>query len=96
MNCRVCDSTDLDLAIDLGMHPWANHFLKPEELGSEPRYPLRVVFCHACHAAQLDYTVKKEVMFSDHTYLSGITRSLGEHFGGSPRRSTAGSRAIVA
>src|SRR5271165_4649208 len=81
MNCRICDSTDLDLAIDLGMHPWANQFLRAAELGSEPRYPLRVVFCHACHAAQLDYTVKKEVMFSDHTYLSGITRSLGEHFG---------------
>lgn len=81
MSCRICDSTDLDLAVDLGIHPWANHFLHAEELGSEPRYPLRVVFCHACHAAQLDYTVKKEVMFSDHTYLSGITRSLGEHFG---------------
>jgi SAM-dependent methyltransferase len=30
--------------------------------------------------AQLDYTVKKEVMFSDHTYLSGVTRSLHDHF----------------
>jgi SAM-dependent methyltransferase len=29
---------------------------------------------------QLDYTVKKEVMFGDHTYLSGVTRSLDQHF----------------
>src|SRR5208337_2578820 len=31
--------------------------------------------------AQLDFTVKKEIMFGDHTYLSGVTKSLGEHFG---------------
>jgi SAM-dependent methyltransferase len=80
MICRVCDSGHLELAIDLGLHPWANHFLKPEEVGSEPRYPLRVVFCHGCHTAQLDHTVAKEVMFSDHTYLSGITQTLSDHF----------------
>src|SRR5579872_6811059 len=80
MNCRVCDSTELELAIDLGSQPWCNHFLKPEEVGKEPFYPLRVVFCHHCHAAQLDYTVKKEIMFGDHTYLSGVTKSLSEHF----------------
>jgi SAM-dependent methyltransferase len=28
----------------------------------------------------LDYTVKKEIMFGDHTYLSGVTKSLSEHF----------------
>jgi SAM-dependent methyltransferase len=80
MQCRVCDSTNLELAIDLGSQPWCNHFLKQEEIGKEPFYPLRVVYCHDCHTAQLDYTVKKEIMFGDHTYLSGITRSLSEHF----------------
>jgi len=66
--------------IDLGDQPWCNNFLKPEEIGKEPFYPLRVVYCRRCGAAQLDYTVKKEVMFGDHTYLSGVTKSLGEHF----------------
>jgi hypothetical protein len=80
MICRVCDSTDLELAIDLGDHPWCNHFLRPEEVGREPVYPLRVVYCHHCGTAQLDYTVRKEVMFGDHTYLSGVTQSLSEHF----------------
>lgn len=80
MNCRVCDSKRLDLAIDLGLQPWANHFLKKNEVGKEPLYPLRVVYCHDCKTAQLDYTVKKEVMFGDHTYLSGVTKTLKEHF----------------
>jgi SAM-dependent methyltransferase len=82
MNCRVCDSTRLELAIDLGQQPWCNNFLKKEEIGREPSYPLRVVYCHDCATAQLDFTVKKEIMFGDHTYLSGVTRSLSEHFRG--------------
>lgn len=80
MICRVCDSTDLELAIDLGEHPWCNHFLSREEVGREPYYPLRVVYCHRCATAQLDHTVKKEIMFGNHTYLSGVTRSLSDHF----------------
>lgn len=80
MICRVCDGTDLEPVIDLGDQPWCNHFLRAEEVGKEPYYPLRVVFCRSCSTAQLDYTVTKEVMFGDHTYLSGVTRSLGEHF----------------
>jgi SAM-dependent methyltransferase len=82
MNCRVCDSTNLQLAIDLGSQPWCNHFLKPEEIGKEPFYPLRVLYCHNCATVQLDYTVKKEIMFGNHTYLSGVTKSLSEHFKG--------------
>ncbi len=80
MKCRVCDSTDLEPTIDLGDQPWCNHFLKPEEVGREPVYPLRVVYCHQCSTAQLDYTVRKEIMFGDHTYLSGVTKSLSAHF----------------
>jgi len=80
MNCRVCNSTDLEPAIDLGRQPWCNHFLKKEEIGHEPFYPLRVFYCHKCATAQLDYTVPKETMFGNHTYLSGMTKSLSEHF----------------
>lgn len=80
MICRVCDSTHLEPVIDLGEQPWCNNFLKKEDVGKEPFYPLRVLFCHDCHTSQLDFTVKKEVMFGDHTYLSGVTKSLSEHF----------------
>ena len=78
--CRICDSTNLTSCIDLGEQPWCNNFLEEKDIGSEPIYPLRVVFCNDCKTAQLDYTVKKEIMFGDHTYLSGITKSLSNHF----------------
>lgn len=80
MICRVCDSVNLEPVIDLGNQPWCNHFLRREEVGQEPFYPLRVVYCHDCCTSQLDYTVKKEVMFANHTYLSGVTKSLSDHF----------------
>ncbi len=80
MKCRVCDSENLELAIDLGEQPWGNNFLTKEEVGRELFYPLRVVFCHGCSTVQLDYTVRKEVMFGDHTYLSGTTKTLDQHF----------------
>ena len=80
MICRVCDSTNLELVVDLGEQPWCNNFLKKDEVGKEPYYPLHLLYCNDCHTSQLDFTVKKEIMFGDHTYLSGITKSLSEHF----------------
>jgi SAM-dependent methyltransferase len=78
--CRVCDSLKLEPAINLGFQPWCNNFLKKDDVGEEEFYPLRVVFCTDCSTPQLDYTVPKEIMFSEHTYLSSITKTLGDHF----------------
>jgi SAM-dependent methyltransferase len=80
IDCRICASQELELVIDLGLQPWGNHFLRASEIGAEPKYPLRLVYCHKCGTAQLDVTVRKEVMFGDHTYLSGVTESQSEHF----------------
>ncbi|NGX41205.1 MAG: Ubiquinone biosynthesis O-methyltransferase [Candidatus Anoxychlamydiales bacterium] len=82
MKCRVCDSKDFKLVVDLKEQPVGLHFITKDQIGSEPFYPLRVLYCTRCQTSQLDYTVKKEVMYSDHTYLSGITKSLKLHFDG--------------
>lgn len=79
-NCRICSSKDLELVLDLGNQPWCNNFLTKSELGKEKYYPLALIFCNKCSLVQLNYTVKKEIMFSDHTYLSGVTNSLSAHF----------------
>lgn len=80
MQCRVCDGSDVVTVINLGDQPWGNNFLTPEQAGREPNYPLQVVLCQECRTAQLDYTVPKETMFSEHTYVSGTTASLRAHF----------------
>lgn len=80
MKCRICNSSNLELVFDLGLHPWCNNFLTKEDVGKEPYYPLRLLFCTDCSLSQLDFTVNKEIMFGDHTYLSGVTKTLSNHF----------------
>jgi len=80
MECRVCGKTDFNLVIDLKDQPLGNIFLSKEEVGAEPLYPLRLIYCNHCQTSQLDYTVKKEVVYTDHTYLSGTTGMLKDHF----------------
>ncbi len=80
MECRVCLGNDFAHVVDLGYQPWGNNFLQFDQIGKEDKYPLNVVFCNKCHTLQLDYTVKKEIMFSNHTYLSGVTNSMHTHF----------------
>ena len=80
MQCRSCNKENLEIILDLGKHAWCNNFISKSNTGKEPLYPLRMVFCHDCELVQLDYTVKKEVMFSDHSYVSGTTKTLCNHF----------------
>ena len=80
MNCRSCSSENLELILDLGEQPWCNDFLTREQLGKENLYPLRLNHCSNCELLQLDHTVPKETMFGDHCYLSGMTKTLVNHF----------------
>ena len=80
MKCRSCNSKELEVILDLGKQPWCNDFLTAEEIGHENIYPLRLNYCKECELLQLDYTVPKETMFSDHCYLSGMTQTLIDHF----------------
>ena len=80
MKCRICGSKNLSEVLNLGKQPWCNNFLKKSELGKEKKYPLVLMYCNTCSLVQLNHTVKKEIMFADHTYLSGITKTLSDHF----------------
>jgi hypothetical protein len=73
-------TTDYEIVLDLGEQPWGNNFLTEGEVGKEPFYPLKLVYCNQSELLQLSYFVPKEVMFSNHTYLSGMTKSLQSHF----------------
>jgi len=79
-NCRSCGGKNLSLVVDLGEHAWCNDFLTPDRVGKEETYPLTMVKCKDCELAQLTYTVPKERMFLDHTYVSGTTETLRAHF----------------
>jgi len=78
--CRGCFSEEIETVIDLGVQPWGNDFRHKDFKGVIPTYPLAIDFCHRCALLSLNYTVPKEVMFSDHTYLSGVTKTLTDYF----------------
>ena len=80
MNCRSCNGEKLSVILDLGNQPWCNDFLTEKRLGKENKYPLRLNYCEDCELLQLDHTVPKETMFADHCYLSGMTKTLIDHF----------------
>lgn len=79
-NCRVCDSEELIATLDLGMQPWCNDFTPKNELKNVKKYPLSTVYCNKCTTFQVQYTVSKEIMYKDHTYLSGSNASMPKHF----------------
>lgn len=80
MTCKSCKSENIDTILDLGEHPWCNHFLSKDEIGKEPLYPLVLTQCNDCNLLQLNYVVPKEIMFKNHTYVSSTTKTLSKHF----------------
>ena len=80
LKCRICDESEFELILDLGNQPWGNGFITLDAIKSEKSYPLKLMYCKKCSTSQLDFTVPKEEMFIEHTYLSGTTKTLENHF----------------
>lgn len=80
MSCIVCGRKTVETFLDLGKTALANKFLNQDELSlSEPRYPLRVGFCHTCGHVQLTDIVPPQAMFEDYLYVSSASDTLKAH-----------------
>lgn len=77
--CRVCGSSNLVDVLDLGLQPWCNDYTETDGRYSQ-RYPLVACFCESCSTFQIRHTVPKEIMYNNHTYLSGSNKSMPDHF----------------
>ena len=74
-HCGICDSWDLKPILDMGEQPL------PERHDSSETYPLALLECQACTLIQLSYIPpQRDVFPPGHTYSSGNTRALREHF----------------
>jgi SAM-dependent methyltransferase len=79
-SCGLCGSWDLKPVLDMGEQPL------PERYGSDERYPLALLECAVCTLIQLSYIAPpREVFAQDHSYSSGNTKALREHFAGLAR-----------
>lgn len=74
--CGICGAHEFLPVLDMGHQPLAEDMRE-----DAPRYPLRLVKCADCDLHQLDYIVdQREVFKPDHTYSTGNSRALREHF----------------
>jgi SAM-dependent methyltransferase len=80
ISCLLCQVRHVQEFLDLGRTALANKFLTEEELSlSEPTYPLKVGFCHACGHVQLTEIVPPSAMFEDYLYVSSASDTLKDH-----------------
>jgi 2-polyprenyl-3-methyl-5-hydroxy-6-metoxy-1,4-benzoquinol methylase len=76
-NCLACGSKELETAIDLGMQPLANNFIKDATI--EPKYPLGLNLCKSCYHLQLTHTVDPKIIYENYLYVSGTSKTLKEY-----------------
>ena len=82
-SCRSCGGTELETILAFGETPLADRLLTEAQL-TEPELsaPLTLVFCHTCALAQIQETVKPEILFyAEYPYFSSVSPSLLRHFG---------------
>lgn len=80
-SCRSCGNSDLEVVLDLGMHPPSDALLRDEHLAlEEPRYPLTVAVCAGCGLMQIREDVEPDELFcNDYPYFSSFIPSLLRH-----------------
>jgi SAM-dependent methyltransferase len=83
VQCFLCKSKNIYLAIDLGFHPLADTFLKKEQLGQpETRFPLNVVSCKNCGHLMNGYIVPADERYqkNEYSYDSSNSKVAISHF----------------
>ena len=81
IKCRMCNSSNLNLFLDLGHVPKVDTFLSFDEINQpETTYPLNVYLCQDCGLSQLGYLVPATELFNEtYAYESSTTQSRREN-----------------
>lgn len=77
--CRLCDGSNLDLAIPMKPSPIGDAFVRDPSIVQE-LFPLDVYFCQNCgHLQNLD-VVDSRILFGNYTYHTSHSLGLVQHF----------------
>jgi len=94
--CRVCGSSHLSKAIDLGEQHLQGSFVKPgQPMPPLRRLPTSLVRCDpmrhekACGLLQMEYTVPPSILYSSYWYRSGTNQTMRDHLRGIVEAATA-------
>ncbi|WP_440915385.1 class I SAM-dependent methyltransferase [Candidatus Pelagibacter sp.] len=78
--CRVCGNNKLKNIIDLNKQYIQGSFIKKNN--PKPylkKIPLLLVLCPKCFLVQLSHTVRKEILYKNYWYESGINHTMRSH-----------------
>src|SRR5579863_7253028 len=79
--CRLCDSPDVKLVVDLHPVPLAEKYTNnPQEAQLAPRFPIDLYMCRSCAHVQLLDVINSKDLWKDYTYHSGQTQGIVDHF----------------
>ena len=75
--CLACGSKNLEIALDLGVQPLANSFLKDDS--PEQKFPLALNVCRSCFHLQLTHSVDPKIIYEKYLYVSGTSKTLKDY-----------------
>ncbi len=79
IDCRICGGKTFVL-LDLGHHPFANALVSslhdPVKI-----YPLVLLICRQCSAAQLSYCADSHELYDNYNYITPVSGELTAHYG---------------
>lgn len=78
--CRICGGSDMVPYLDLGQMPLVNSYLtSKDDIPSELKFPLVILFCRTCALSQLSLVISPEVLFRDYDYHSSVSKTFQAH-----------------
>lgn len=80
-NCRLCEKNKLTLVLKLKPTPYANAFVRVNELNKDQYLmPLDLFFCENCNHLQLLDVADPRILFENYVYVSGTSSVFVKHF----------------
>ena len=73
LECAGCGNKSLETILDLGSVPFVGEFPTKQELDSQTRWDLELVFCDNCKLVQTDSLIDPKVAFKNYRYLSSVS-----------------------
>ena len=79
--CRICNSPDIETAINLEATPPADMFLPVEQAqASIETYPLELALCMNCGYLHLPWVLNPDLIYPEFSYKTSTTVGLSEHY----------------
>ncbi len=80
LKCRFCGATEMTTFVDLGMSPFCQTHIAPQNLNAmEPFFPLHARVCNACFLVQVEEFAAPADLFGEYAYFSSYADSWVEH-----------------